>query len=58
MIQQIVKWFLLTILIISSISFIIVLQSNYLAAELTARSIPIAIVVGFSSLAVAIMFRK
>lgn len=58
MIQQIVKWFLLTILIISSISFIIVIQSNYIAAELAARSIPIAIVVGLSSLAVAIMFRK
>jgi len=57
-IQQIVKWFLLTILIISSISFIIVIQSNYIADALAARSIPIAIVVGLSSLAVAIMFRK
>ena len=58
MIQQIVKCFLLTILIISSISFIFVIQSNYIAYELAARSIPIAIVVGLSSLAVAIMFRK
>lgn len=58
MIQQIVKWILLTILTISSISFIIVFQLNYTADALSARSIPIAIVVGLSSLAVATMFRK
>ena len=58
MIEQIVKWILLVILIISSISFIIVFQLNYTADALTARAIPIAIVLGFSSLAISTMFRK
>lgn len=58
MIEHIVKWTLLAILITSSISFIIVFQLDYIAEALAARAIPLAIVVGLSSIATSTMFRK
>ena len=58
MIEQICKWLVLIILIVSSISLLVVFQLDYVAEALTARALPIAIVVGFSSIATAIMNRK
>lgn len=58
MIEHIIKWTLLAILITSSISFIIVFQLDYIAEALAARAIPLAIVVGLSSIATSTMFRK
>ena len=56
--ERITKWILLTILIVSSISFIVIFQLDYIPEALTARAVPLAIVVGFSSIATSIIFRK
>ncbi|KIL77046.1 hypothetical protein SD77_1798 [Bacillus badius] len=43
---------------VSSISFAVVFQLDYVAEALMARALPLAIVIGFSSIATSIMFRK
>lgn len=58
MIEQVAKWLSLAILIVSSISFIIVFQLDYVAEALTARAVPIAIVLGLSSIATSLIFKK
>lgn len=58
MIEQITKWIIFAILIISSISFVVVFQLNYIAEALTARAVPLAIVIGLTSIATSIIFRK
>jgi hypothetical protein len=57
-IEKMVKWITLIILIVSAISLIVVLQSNYIAQELSARAVSLAIVTGLSSIAVSISFKK
>ncbi|WP_416150180.1 hypothetical protein ACM26V_04095 [Salipaludibacillus sp. HK11] len=57
-IDQIAKWIPLVILIISSISLIVVFQSNYIAEPFAARAIPLAIVIGLSSIATSLSLRK
>jgi hypothetical protein len=49
--EQIVKWLLLTILVVSSISLIVVFQSSYIYEEFVSRAALLAIVIGFSSIA-------
>ncbi|WP_342558169.1 hypothetical protein [Metasolibacillus sp. FSL K6-0083] len=58
MLEQITRWILLIILIVSTISLIVVYQKNYIAEVLTASATPLAIVVGLSAIATAIMFQK
>ncbi|MED0668469.1 hypothetical protein P4T04_19425 [Bacillus badius] len=58
MIKQIIRWIVLTILMVSSINFAVVFQLDYVAEALMARALPLAIVIGFSSIATSIMFRK
>jgi hypothetical protein len=58
MIEQIMKWIIFAILIISTISFVIVFQLNYIAEALAARAIPLAIVIGLTAIATSIIFRK
>lgn len=55
---QIVKWGLVFLLAVTTIGLVAILQSSYIAAELSARAIPLAIVAGLASIAVAIAFRK
>ncbi|OEH92043.1 hypothetical protein [Bacillus solimangrovi] len=56
--EQSVKWIVLMILVVSSVSIIVFFQSNYFAEHLIARTVPLAIVIGCSSIAVSILFRK
>lgn len=58
MAEQFVRWLLLIILVVSSVSLIVVFQLDYVAEALKARAIPLAIVLGFSSVAVSIIYRK
>lgn len=58
MIEHVAKWLLLAILIISSISLVIVFQLDYVAEALIARALPLSIVIGLSSIATSIIFRK
>lgn len=58
MIEQLARWMVLAILSISSISFVIVFQLDYIAEALIARAVPLAIVIGLSSIATSILFRK
>lgn len=58
MIEQLARWMVLAILFISSISFVIVFQLDYIAEALIARAVPLAIVIGLSSIATSILFRK
>lgn len=55
---QIVKWGLVTLLAGTTIALVAILQSSYIADELSARTIPLVLVAGLSSIAVAIAFRK
>jgi len=57
-IKQIAKWVPLVILIVSSISLIVIFQSNYIAEAFAARAVPLAIVVGLSSIATSLSLRK
>ncbi|WP_156484889.1 hypothetical protein [Bhargavaea cecembensis] len=56
--EQIVKWGLVALLIGTTASLIVILQSSYIAEAISARALPLAIVAGLSSIAVAIAFRK
>ncbi|MGM9967089.1 hypothetical protein [uncultured Rummeliibacillus sp.] len=58
MIEQITKWIIFAILIISSISFVIIFQLNYIAEALAARALPLAIVIGLTAIAASIIAKK
>lgn len=58
LIRQIVKITMLFILMSSFIGFVIVFQLKYTSEALIARAIPLALVVGLSSIATSIMFQK
>ena len=56
--NNIIRYLLLSILALSSLSLLIVFNSNYIAEALMARSLPLAIVVSFTSIAVAIYEKR
>ncbi|PPA69883.1 hypothetical protein [Jeotgalibacillus proteolyticus] len=56
--EQAVKWIVLIVLIVSSISLLVVFQAGYIPEELTARAVPLAILAGLTSIAAALIFKK
>ena len=56
--NNIIRYLLLSILVLSSLSLLLVYNSNYIAEALMARSLPLAIVIGFTAIAVAIYEKK
>lgn len=58
MLKQIVPWVLLGILVIASISLVSVYLSSYAPDFMMQKALPLAILVGLSSIAVAIAFKE
>jgi uncharacterized membrane protein (DUF485 family) len=58
LLEQIVKWLIFSILLVASISLMVVYQQGYIAEALVARATPLAIVVGLSAIAAAIIVKK
>lgn len=58
MLKQIVPWVLLGILVIASISLVSVYLSSYAPDFMMPKALPLAILVGLSSIAVAIAFKE
>lgn len=57
MLKQIIPWVLLVILVIASISLVSVYLSSYAPEFMMPKALPLAIVVGLSSIALAIAFK-
>lgn len=58
MLKQIIPWVLLGILVIASISLVSVYLSSYAPDFMMPKALPLAILVGLSSIAVAIAFKE
>lgn len=58
MLKQIVPWVLLGVLVIASISLVSVYLSSYAPDFMMPKALPLAILVGLSSIAVAIAFKQ
>lgn len=56
--KQIVQWFLLVIVVIASISVVSVYISNYVPEYIMAKALPLAILVGLSSIALSIAYKE
>lgn len=56
--KQIVQWILLGIVIVASISLISVYLSSYAPEFMMPKALPLAIVVGLSSIALAIAHKE
>jgi len=52
-----IKWVFAVIFLISCISLVVILTSNYIADSLLARALPLAIFAGLLAIATAISFR-
>lgn len=56
--KQIVQWILLGVLMVASISLVLVYLSNYAPGFMMPKALPLAIVVGLSSIALAIAYKE
>lgn len=56
--KQIVQWILLGIVIVASISLVFVYLSSYAPGFMMPKALPLAIVVGLSSIALAIAHKE
>ncbi|CAM5781028.1 hypothetical protein EDM54_04440 [Brevibacillus borstelensis] len=55
MINQLIRWLLLCILVVSCLSLLVVYQfHDYIGEVHSARALPLAVVIGLTSIAVAI----